>query len=437
MQILFFGLTISSSWGNGHATPYRALLRALHQQGVNVVFYERDVPYYAKHRDFDSCEYCELILYSDWDAVRQSAVTRAKAADAVVTASYLPEGARISQELLELERPLHVFYDLDTPITLNRLPSGDVDYLRAEQIPQFDLYLSFTGGEILRTLQDEFGAGVARALYGCVDPDVYVRVPRQARFQCDLSFMGTYAPDREAAIRELFLAPAGRLHGQEFLLAGSMYPDRWAWPGGMKRLEHVAPSEHPALYSSSRATLNLTRREMAHSGYCPSGRFFEASACGTPLLTDNWPGLGPTSSIPRMELIIVNDADDVVEALQLPQGELAQKAARARERTLDEHTGHQRAKQMLTACEQARRAETCNRGDILNDRNHSSCGSGTAHSTARMLEGTAARGLTHSPGRGASQGSFGISGGAHDRCRRDPDLHDHLRREERYRALLC
>ena len=357
MQILFFGLTVSSSWGNGHATPYRALLRALHDLKVHTVFFERDVPYYAKHRDFDTCDYCELILYKDWEAIRQSALRRARASDVVVTASYLSEGARISEELLGLEAPLHVFYDLDTPITLSRMQHGGVEYLRPDLIPQFDLYLSFTGGSILRTLEQTFGARCAEPLHGCVDPDLYVRVDCQPRFACDLSFMGTYAPDRSDCIRDLFVAAAKRLPQQHFLLAGSMYPSEWTWPAGMQRLEHVAPSDHPALYSSSRATLNLTRSEMARSGYCPSGRFFEASACGTPLLTDEWEGLESFFNIDE-ELLVVRSTDDVVRALELPNADLQRMAARARERTLDEHTGRQRAKQLLAACEGARHAKT-------------------------------------------------------------------------------
>ncbi len=357
LQILFFGLTISSSWGNGHATPYRALLRALHDQNINVVFYERDVPYYARHRDFDSCDYCELILYNDWETIRPSALRRAQASDIVLTASYLPEGARISEELLGLEDPLHVFYDLDTPITLNRMQTGGIDYLRADLIPQFDLYLSFTGGNILRTLEQSFGARCALPLYGCVDPDLYVRVDRQHRFACDLSFMGTYAPDRADCVREFFMAAAERLPHQSFLLAGAMYPTEWAWPAGVKHMEHVAPSDHPALYSSSRATLNLTRDEMARSGYCPSGRFFEASACCTPLLTDEWEGLDSFFNL-EQELLVVRSTDDVVRALELPDADLERMARRARERTLDEHTGRQRAKQLLAACEEARQAKS-------------------------------------------------------------------------------
>ena len=357
MQILFFGLTISSSWGNGHATPYRALIRALHELNIEAVFYEQDVPYYAAHRDFDSCNYCELILYTDWGTIRESALRRARASEIVVTASYVPGGAHISEELLELDSPLHVFYDMDTPITLNRLQNGGVDYLRAELVPRFDLYLSFTGGDILRTLEQSFGAQRAVPLYGCVDPDLYVRVPRQQRYACDLSFMGTYAPDRADCVHGLFLNAAERLSRQIFLLAGSMYPTEWTFPTNVKRVEHAAPSEHAALYSSSRATLNLTRTQMALSGYCPSGRFFEASACGTPLLTDEWEGLKSFFDL-EQELLVVRSTDDVVRALQSPDADLARRAARARERTLDEHTGRQRAKQLLAACEDARRGKT-------------------------------------------------------------------------------
>lgn len=354
MQIAFFGLTISSSWGNGHATPYRALLRALHSQGVRVIFYERDVPYYAKHRDFVDCEYCELVLYRDWQSVRLQALRRARECDAVVSASYLSEGAHISEDLLGVAGPLHVFYDLDTPITLNALAHGEVEYLKRGLIPQFDLYLSFTGGKILRRLEQEFGAERARPLYGCVDPDVYVRTEPHPRYACSLSFMGTYAPDREQKIRDLFVAPAQRLPEDSFLLAGSIYPRHWGWPENVRRVEHLSPAEHPAFYSSSRATLNITRAAMAASGYCPSGRFFEAAACGAPLLTDEWAGLEKFFD-PAEELFVARTTEDVIQCLRMPDEELRRRAARARQRTLDEHTGWQRAKQFLQLCEEATR----------------------------------------------------------------------------------
>jgi len=352
LQIAFFGLTISSSWGNGHATPYRALLRALHLLGVRVVFYEQDVPYYARHRDFIACNYCEFVLYGGWKSLRQKALRRARECDVLVTASYLPEGALISQELLSVEGPLHVFYDLDTPITLEALATGGAEYLHRGLIPQFDLYLSFTGGSILHRLGSEFGARCARPLYGCVDPDVYVRTAHDQRFSSQLSFMGTHAPDREQKLRELFLAPAERCPQDSYLLAGSMYPHDWNWPENIRRLEHLSPADHPAFYSSSRATLNLTRAEMADSGYCPSGRFFEAAACGTPLLTDEWEGLDDFFD-PEEELFSVRTTQDVLQALQSSDAELGRRAVRARQRTLDEHTGGQRARQFLRFCEEA------------------------------------------------------------------------------------
>jgi spore maturation protein CgeB len=354
LHILFFGLTISSSWGNGHATPYRAIVKALYERGVRPVFYEHDVSYYAKHRDFGTSNYCELVFYQNWDSIRHQALARAQKADVVVTASYLPEGARISEELLGVDGPLHVFYDLDTPITLNALLNGGVDYLRTSLIAEFDLYLSFTGGKILRRLEEEFGARVARPLYGCVDPDIYRRVKASPDFRCRLSYMGTYARDRWAKVQDLFLAPASQLPAEAFLLAGSMYPDSANWPQNVKRIEHVSPAQHPQLYSSSDATLNLTRAEMAQSGYCPSGRFFEAAACGAPLLTDEWEGLDYFFD-PAEELTVVNTTEGVVRALRCTDSELKRKAARARQRTLDEHTGRHRAQQFLTYCEEAGR----------------------------------------------------------------------------------
>ena len=353
LQILFFGLTLSSSWGNGHATPYRALLKALSQRGIRVYFFERDVPYYAKHRDFTSCDFCQLVFYPEWQAVRETAMRRARDSDIVVTASYLSEGTRISEDLLGIHGPLHVFYDLDTPLTLNRLLRGRTEYLEAWQIPQFDLCLSFTGGRILHRLQDDFGARLARPLYGCVDPDVYRRVQPSAEFTCWLSYMGTYALDRRAKLEDLFLTPARHLLDRRFLLAGSLYPPELQWPANVKCLEHVPPGQHPQLYSSSRATLNLTRAEMAESGYCPSGRFFEAGACGAPLLTDEWDGL-ETFFNPNEELFLVGSPNDVERVLSLPEEELNRTAARARERTLAEHTGAQRAQQFLRYCEEAR-----------------------------------------------------------------------------------
>jgi spore maturation protein CgeB len=353
VKILFFGLTLSSSWGNGHATPYRALIRALARAGHDMSFYEKDVEYYYWRRDFREWPYCRLVLYDEWQNVRAAALADARAADVVLIGSYCPEGARIADELLGLAHPLRVFYDLDTPITLWNLARGDLFYLRRDHVPAFDLYLSFTGGAVLRQLERVWGARAARPLYGCVDPDDYQRVSPQESFACDLSYMGTYAGDRQPAVDELLLAPARALPDLSFLLAGTMYPPQ-RWPENVRRLDHVRPADHPVFYSSCRLTLNVTRALMAASGWCPSGRFFEAAACGAPIVSDEWPGLSEFFA-PGRELLVAHSRDDVAAALRLPDAELAAVAARARQRTLDEHTGAVRAQQLLAASEEAQR----------------------------------------------------------------------------------
>jgi spore maturation protein CgeB len=352
LKITIFGLTISSSWGNGHATPYRAMIRALHRLGHRVRFYEKDVPYYARHRDFSELPYCELILYSEWSEIRRDALAHAAESDIAMVASYCPAGAQICREVFEMRSPLKVFYDLDTPVTFAKFASeGVTEYLEPSQIRHFDLILSFTGGKALQQLQ-EYGGRVARPLYGCVDPDEYRRVPAQPELACDLSYMGTYAPDRQEKLEALFLEPARRSAEEQFLLAGSLYPWEWTWPANVRKSDHVSPSQHAGLYSSSRLTLNITRKDMADSGYCPSGRFFEAAACGCPILTDEWEGL--ESFFCDDEIVRVRSAEDVLSALQRDDAELTALADRARQRTLGEHTGMHRAQQLLNYFEEAR-----------------------------------------------------------------------------------
>jgi spore maturation protein CgeB len=363
LKITIFGLTISSSWGNGHATPYRAIIRALDRMGHEVHFFEKDVPYYRSRRDFEDCSYCKLTLYENWSEIRRSALETARASDIVVTASYLPEGQQINDEVLSLEGPLRIFYDLDTPITIRNLDGAGVEYLRADQIPGFDLFLSFSGGEILRELERR-GARMARPLCGCVDPDDYQRTASDPQFACDLSYMGTFAPDRQPKVDELFLEPARRHAEKQFVLAGPMYPWEWQWPLNVRRIEHIGPEMHPCFYSSCRLTLNITRAEMVRWGYCPSGRFFEAAACGTPLITDFWQGLESFFE-PDRDLLVVNCPDDVERALALPDAALQAMAHTARQRTLDQHTGRVRAQQLLKFLEEAGSAASASASSSL------------------------------------------------------------------------
>lgn len=353
MKITFFGLTLSSSWGNGHATPLRAIVRALARLGHQVTFFEKDVSYYAQHRDLASPDFCTLRFYDDWLHVGRHALAAARESDVIVTTSFLPDGAAVLDELLPAAGPLRVYYDLDAPVTLSRWERGEaVDYITPEQLPAFDLVLSFTGGRTLTKL-DRYGVQQRAAIYGCVDPDVHFRTKTRQRFASEFSYMGTYSPDRQQKLDTLFFDAARQLSDRKFLVVGSLFPEGLDWPQNVWYQPHLAPGDHPAFYSSSRATLNITRGEMAAYGHCPSGRLFEAAACGTPLITDHFPGLEEFFD-PCSEVVVARETNDVVFALQLPDSDLQRIAAAARERTLDEHTGTVRARQMLAAFESAR-----------------------------------------------------------------------------------
>jgi spore maturation protein CgeB len=351
MKLVIFGLTVSSSWGNGHATLWRGLIRALARRGHRVVFFECDVPYYSAHRDCEEIPGGELLLYRNWNDVLPTAQAHLDDADVAMVTSYCPDGIAASDLALGARAPLKVFYDLDTPVTLERLRAGQaVSYLPPRGLQDFDLVLSYTGGASLGELQSRLGARRVAPLYGSVDPDLHAPAARLPEFAADLSYLGTYAEDRQTALDALFIEAARRLPGQRFLIGGAQYPERFPWTANIFFVEHVSPSLHPAFYSSSRMTLNVTRRAMAEMGYCPSGRLFEAAACGAPLLSDWWEGLDQFFA-PGSEILIAHNTDDAIAALALADDELARMARVARQRTLDEHTADRRAGELLTALE--------------------------------------------------------------------------------------
>jgi spore maturation protein CgeB len=347
MKIVIFGLSVTSSWGNGHATLLRGLFRALHKLGHEVHFFERDTPYYASHRDLTSLSSATIHLYSDWDAIRQEAARELSDADAGVVTSYCPDG-KIASELV-LDSPLwrKVFYDMDTPVTLSQLEKGEpVPYLPAGGFGGFDIALSYTGGLALEQLRDVLGAPRTAALYGWVDPDVYYRVPATPDFAANLSYLGTYAPDRQEGLESFFIKPAEILDGCRFLIGGAMYRETQSWPKNIRFIDHVSPADHRAFYSSSPVTLNITRGSMAAMGYCPSGRLFEAAACGTAVMSDAWEGLD-TFFTPDEEIMVLQSTADAIRAISQDPDHLNRVGARARERTLACHTAELRAKRLI------------------------------------------------------------------------------------------
>jgi spore maturation protein CgeB len=346
MRLVIFGLTLSSSWGNGHATIWRGLCKALGRGGHRVKFFERDVPYYAQHRDLVEPGDYELVLYPSWEEIRDPARSAVEEADAAIVTSYCPDSRAACELVLSSGRAIKVFYDLDTPVTLERLRTqGEVDYIPSYGLGPFDLVLSYTGGKALEELRRKLGARRVAPLYGGVDPDLHRPVTASPQYLSDLSYLGTYAADRQSTLHKLFLEPARHFPHKKFLIGGALYPADFPWGENVWFVEHVPPPEHPAFYSSSRLTLSVTRSAMADMGYCPSGRLFEAAACATAVVSDTWDGLDRFFE-PGREIITAHSGAEVENALRLDPEEIRAIAARARQRVLDEHTAAHRAEEM-------------------------------------------------------------------------------------------
>lgn len=354
MKIVIFGLTMTSSWGNGHATLWRGLCQALARRGHSIVFFERDVPYYANQRDLWVLHGCWLHLYSAWSDCAAAAQREAGNADVAMVTSFCPDGRSASEVVLSSTARLRAFYDMDAPVTLHALDMGEpVFYLPDNDLKDFDLVFSYTGGKTLeQALKTRLGARRVVPLYGSVDPEAHRPVRPANAYQCDLSYLGTYAADRQPAVNALFMDPAWLLPRRQFLLAGAMYPPDLGFARNVRLIEHLPPPEHPAFYSSSRLTLNVTRRTMKQMGHCPSGRLFEAAACATPVLSDWWEGLDQFYT-PGSEILIARTTHEAVEAIEMPDAELVRIGRAARERTLEEHTAERRAIAFEEAVESA------------------------------------------------------------------------------------
>ncbi|HEU5033488.1 MAG TPA: glycosyltransferase [Mycobacteriales bacterium] len=355
LRIVVLGLSITSSWGNGHATNYRALVRALTSRGHDVVFAERDVPWYAAHRDLPSPPYGWTVLYSSQPELQEELDGEITGADLVVVGSYVPDGRDIGRWVTSTATGVTAFYDIDTPVTLAALERGDCDYLDADLVPAYDVYLSFTGGPTLDRLEQQLGARRAQAFHCLVDPDTYPPVTAPLRW--DLGYLGTYSEDRQPAVERLLLEPARARPDLRFVVAGPQYPAAIDWPANVERIEHLPPDEHPAFYAAQRFTLNVTRAEMVRAGWSPSVRLFEAAACGVPVVSDRWEGLDSFFR-PGEEIVIADAAADVLAALDDPRGLRRQTIGRAaRARVLAEHTAEHRAGELEELVRQLHRVE--------------------------------------------------------------------------------
>jgi spore maturation protein CgeB len=343
VKIVIFGLSITSSWGNGHATTYRSLARALRLRGHRIVFFERDQEWYASNRDMPEPPFCDVRMYQQWAEVLPLVRRELRDADVGMVGSYCPDGLVASHEVLDSAAEIKAFYDIDTPITVAKLRRGEAEYLTLEQIPSFDLYFSFTGGPMLQALELEFGARSAVPLYCSFDPENYRLCAPQRRFACDLSYMGTYASDRQAKLEEFFCLTARHLPGKKFLLAGPQYPQDILWPRNVERMIHLEPRFHPAFYCSSRLTLNLTRGDMVRAGYSPSVRLFEAAGCGAAIISDRWTGMDAFFT-PGEEILLTASSEGVIRFVDgMDDAEIRRIGRNAQQRVLTEHSSERRA----------------------------------------------------------------------------------------------
>ncbi|MYZ49359.1 CgeB family protein [Propylenella binzhouense] len=342
-DLVFIGLSITSSWGNGHATTYRGLVKNLARRGHRVTFFERDVPWYAENRDLPNPPYCRTVLYRSLAELEQLGRAAISAADAVIVGSYVPEGVAVGEWAIATASGPVAFYDIDTPVTLAKLDRGDGEYLTPDLVRRYDLYLSFTGGPTLERLR-ELGSPRPAALYCAVDPDVHMPLPVPRRWR--LGYLGTYSPDRQPALEALLVEPARLMPRDAFVVAGPQYPRDLAWPANVQHIPHLAPTEHARFYCGQDFTLNITRADMRAAGYSPSVRLFEAAACGVPIVSDWWQGLDTIFAI-GSEILVAGSAEEMAEILaRTSDDERRQIARAARTRVLNEHTACHRAREL-------------------------------------------------------------------------------------------
>lgn len=345
LNITILGLSITSSWGNGHATTFRAIVKELNKAGHRVTFLERDVPWYASNRDLAQPDFCQLFLYQDLHDLKQNYAEYVESADLVIVGSYVPEGVEVGRWVCKTAKGIKAFYDIDTPVTLAKLERKDYEYLSPDLTPAYDLYLSFTGGPTLRLLEDKYGSPCARALYCSVDPALYY--PENMEKTMDLGYLGTYSDDRQPPLERLLFDAARQWEAGCFAVAGPQYPESIQWPKNIQYIHHLPPAEHRAFYNSQRFTLNITRADMIRAGYSPSVRLFEAAACGVPIISDYWDGLDTVFELGK-EIFVSRSGTDTLGYLRdLPEAERIQVGELARQRILSAHTARRRAEELV------------------------------------------------------------------------------------------
>jgi spore maturation protein CgeB len=348
MRISFFGSSLVSAYWNGACTYYRGIIRSLHRLGHEVTFYEPNALDRQRHRDIDDPEWARIVVYEvDDDAAVRDVVAGAADVDVLVKAS----GVGVYDEVLEeavLDSRRHgslvIFWDVDAPATLTRLETDSSDRLRS-LIPEYDLVLTYGGGDRVVGRYEAVGAQRCIPIYNALDPDTHHPVAPQRRFAADLSALVNRLPDREARVEEFFFSAVEALADRRFVLAGAGWEDR-VGQTNLSYLGHLPPRDHNAFNCSTLAVLNITRDSMVRNGFSPATRVFEAAGAGACLLSDEWEGIEQFLT-PGQEVVVCSTGSEVASALVGLDPELARQIGRrARERVLTEHTYAHRAREV-------------------------------------------------------------------------------------------
>lgn len=343
MKIAFYGSSLLSSYWNGAATYYRGILRALAERGHEISFYEPDAFDRQQHRDIDPPSWARSVVYPATIEAVQGVLAEARDADIVVKANGV---GVFDRELLEgivahaNRQALKIFWDVDAAATLDEM-RADPGHPVCAALPDLDLVLTYGGGDPVVDAYRGFGAAECVPVYNALDPSTHHPVPPDPRFACDLAFLGNRLPDREARVEEFFLRPAALLADRRFLIGGNGW-DSKAMPENVRHRGHVFTAEHNAFNCTPRAVLNVARDSMAHIGFSPATRVFEAAGAAACLITDAWEGIELFLK-PGEEVLVARDGQDVAEHLAMLDAERAQAIGRAAlARVLAEHTYDQR-----------------------------------------------------------------------------------------------
>lgn len=345
MKFVIIGLSVTSSWGNGHATTYRALLKELNSLGHDILFLEKDVSWYSENRDMPDPDFCRLGLYTTNTALKENYADEVAEADVVIVGSYVQQGVAVGNWAIDTARGVTAFYDIDTPVTLAKLEREDYEYIDPALIKRYDLYLSFSGGSILDHLEKNYGSPRARPLYCSVDTDLYF--PEKSELKWKMGYLGTYSADRQPTVKKLLNKPAAEFPDQKFVVAGPQYPEDFPWSPNVQRISHLPPAKHRNFYNSQAFTLNVTREDMIRAGYSPSVRLFEAAACGVPIISDYWEGIESIFE-PEKEILIAKDSADVIRYFrEISDQERIHIGKNARQKVLQYHTAKARARELV------------------------------------------------------------------------------------------